>query len=201
MIILALDMSKTSTGWALWDSARDKPVYGHWVLGSAFTSDGGVFAKLHQHLHDLHQVMPFDSLYFEQKINPVNLQGHTTISTINLLSGLEAHAKSFGHVFGLRIVKAVSLDHWRPDFIGKFEHSDAKARARRARKEGDTRASARKDLKDLTMERCRLLGFTPRNDDEGDALGILDYACGLEGLTPPWRAAEVLRPMLGSAAR
>ncbi|NUR78473.1 MAG: hypothetical protein HOQ28_19580 [Thermoleophilia bacterium] len=51
------------------------------------------------------------------------------------------------------------------------------------------------------MDRCRQLGFSPRYDDEGDALGILDHALDFhEHVRPPWRSQEVLRPMLGGAA-
>lgn len=200
MNFLALDLSKTRTGWAFWDGKSPKAQFGSWTLGSEYTSDGGVFAKLHRNMADLHKVMPFEALYFEQKINPARLAGHTNIDTINLLSGLEAHAKSFAHAYGLRICKPVAIDHWRPFFLGRMPVADAKAAARRARKAGDHRASARQDLKDLTMERARQLGFAPRWDDEADAIGVLDYSCDLNGIVPPWRADEVLRPALGSAA-
>jgi hypothetical protein len=40
----------------------------------------------------------------------------------------------------------------------------------------------------------------PVNDDEADAIAILTYALGLSGITPPWLADEVLRPVLGLEA-
>lgn len=201
MTILALDLSKSRTGWAAWDRKSPRPQFGSWVLGSEYTSEGAVFSKLHRNLADLHAVIRFERLYFEQKINPARLSGVTTITTINLLSGLEAHAKSFGHAYGLRACKPVAIDHWRPFFLGRIEVAEAKAVARRARKAGDAKASARQDLKDLTMLRCKQLGFAPRFDDEADAIGVLDYACDLEGIVPPWRKDEVLRPMLTEAAQ
>lgn len=36
---------------------------------------------------------------------------------------------------------------------------------------------------------------------EADALGILDYCAGLRGIIPPWRADEVLQPMLVGGSR
>ena len=48
------------------------------------------------------------------------------------------------------------------------------------------------------IERCRQFGFTPRKNDEADAIGILTYAILLNGVTPPWLADETLRaPLLG----
>lgn len=195
--ILALDLSKASTGWAFWDRQSERPQFGSWRLGSEYTSDGGTFAKLHQNLAELHQVMRYEAMYYEQKIDPAKMGGHTSIAAINIMSGLEAHAKSFAYAYRLRTCKAVSINHWRGSFLGRMEVADARAAARAARKAGNERASAREDLKALTIARCRVLGFMVKNDDEADAIGILDYACELSGLTPPWRADEVLRPALG----
>jgi hypothetical protein len=195
---LALDLSKSRTGWAVLRDGAARAEFGHWRLGSEYTSNGGVFAKLHEHMADVHQVCPFDRIYFEAPITPAHLQGYTTIQTLKLLGGLAAHAESFGHAYRCRTVKEVNIEHWRPFFLGRMEVAEAKAIARRARKAGDAKASARQDLKDLTMLRCRQLGFAPRYDDEADAIGVLDYACELQGIIPPWRADEVLRPLLAA---
>ena len=200
MSVLALDLSKTSTGWAVYSDGADRPRVGHWRLGSEFTSDGQVFNKLLTCLKELRQVVRFDHVYYEQKINPAQLAGHTTIQTINLMSGLEAMVKTFAYAKRLRTCQGINVGNWRPDFIGAVEHSEAKRRARKLRDAGDKRASARKDLKDLTMERCRQLGFAPRNDDEADAIGILTYAILLRGETPPWLADETLRPLMTASA-
>ncbi|MGJ0236965.1 hypothetical protein ACQEPB_00390 [Novosphingobium fluoreni] len=199
MIFLSIDQSKRSTGYALWDQRR-RPVIGHFQLGSEYTSDGATFCKLHERLYELRSIAKFDAIYYEQPINPAQLQGHTTIDTILLAGGLAAHIQSFGTAMGCRIVKSVNVQHWRPDFIGKIQHNDETAKVRRARKAGDKRASARDTLKQLTMERCRQLGFTPRNDDEADAIAILTYAVLLNGITPPWLAEETLRPIMEGAA-
>ena len=131
-------------------------------------------------MSDLRAVMGFDHLYFEEPLRPEQLQGHTNIDTLRVLTGLAAHAESFAAAMGLATLQRVNLSSWRRDFIGPQK-----------------RGTARPTLKGLTMERCRQLGFSPRRDDEADALGILDYACTLRGIVPPWRAGEVLRPMLG----
>jgi hypothetical protein len=200
MSYLALDLSKSSTGWALWTPGTDAPRYGHWVLGSEYTSNGGVYAKLHRCMSDLHKVMGFEKLYFEEPITPGQLQGGTTVQTIWLLSGLASHAQSFGHIKRCRIVKEVNVERWRKDFIGDMVVREVKAGTRRRRKAGDTKASSTNLLKKLVIERCKQFGFAPKTNDEADAIGILTYAILLDGITPPWLAAETLRPQLGSAA-
>lgn len=198
MAILALDLSKSNTGWAVWAPGWEVARYGSWRLGSEFTSDGQVFCKLHQQMTDLWQVMPFTSIYFEQAILPANLSGATNIRALSLASGLGAHVESFAHAMRCQPT-AINVSTWRKDFIGTDLVKDANAKAR-AKRKAEGKGSARDELKRLTIERCRQLGFAPRKDDEADALGILDYALGFhEQVTPPWRANEVLRPMLGGA--
>lgn len=199
MKILALDLSKSNTGWALWDGKSDKPRFGSWVLGSEYTTNGGVFAKLAQNLTDLHGLMPFEGIVMETPIVPSQLQGSTTIHVIRLAGGLAAMVQYFSHVYRghnsdpIRFIDEVNVESWRPAFIGRIEDAQAKAEARRAKKAGDKRASARDTLKALTIARCRQLGLTPRSNDEADAIGILTYGILARGKTPPWLADEVLR--------
>lgn len=193
--ILALDLSKRSTGWAAWPEGADRPVYGHWQLGSEYSRPGQTYCKLHQALLDLYKVVcPFERIFFEDPINPVQLKGNTNIETVKMLSGLAAHVESFAFAMGCREIRAVNVSTWRKEFIGTQDAS-------RARKKARTRGSSATDLlKDLTMERCRQLGFRPQRHDEADALGILDYVCSIRDIVPPWRQGEVLRPMLTGAA-
>lgn len=195
---LALDLSKASTGWAFWDGESDRPRYGHWRLGSEYTTDGGVFAKLHQCLSELRMIARFDWIYFEEPIHPANLSGATNIHAIRLATGLSSHAESFGHAMGCR-TKAINVGLWRKAFIGEDIARQTSADARKRAKALGKKVSARDQLKALTMERCRQLGMAPRKDDEGDAIGILTYALQLNHIMPPWLANETLRPMFGSA--
>lgn len=192
---IALDLSKRSTGWALWMGEEAPPRYGSWQLGSEYTSRGQTYAKLHANLLDLRALFPFEALYFEEPINPNKLKGKTNLDTLRVLAGLAAHAESFGHAMGLRISQGINIDSWRPAFIGRINSSEAKRKAKAAGK------SATESLKSLTVERCHQLGFSPRTTDEADALGILDYCVAMRGVAPPWRAGEVLQPMLGARGR
>ena len=193
---LGLDLSMSSTGWACWNGESAQPRYGHWVLGSEFTSDGRVFVKLHERLAEQHMIMPFEVIFTEEAINAASLSGHTNIRTLRLASGLAAHVHSFATAYSLRPVMEFNIESWRPPFIGRMHSSDAKREARLARKEGDKRASARGTLKALTIARCKQLGLNPRKDDEADAIGILTHGLLVKGITPPWCADEVLQAVL-----
>lgn len=195
---LALDLSKRSTGWAAWDGKAAMPRYGSWVLGSEYTTNGGVFAKLAANLAELHSVMPFERIYVEPPIVPAQLQGNTTIQIIRLATGLAATLEYFAHQYRehgthpTRLPIEFNVETWRPAFIGRIADQTAKGEARRAKKAGDKRASARDTLKDLTMARCRQLGLSPRSNDEADAIGILTHGLLFDQITPPWIAGEVL---------
>lgn len=196
MKLLALDLSKTRTGWAVWHDGWEKPQFGSWVLGSEYTADGRVFAKLHEHMLDLRAVIPFDEIHYEQPINPAKLQGFTNINVIKMAIGLASHVLSFAAATGCR-ASDVHIDTWRIDFVGSGEISQIKAAVRAKARAAGKKLSARDDLKEATMERCRQLGMKPRYNDEADAIGIADYVLGTQRITPPWRAQEVLRPALG----
>lgn len=181
--ILSLDLSKRSTGWAIWQSGWSAPRFGSVQLGSEYTTDGGCYVKLHHVLRDLRvAVSRFESIYYEEPINPQALTGHTNADTLRVLSGLAAHACSFGHAMGLR-VQAVNITSWRRHFVGKMP-----------------RGTKTKDWKAYADERCRQYGWKPQNSDEADALGILDYAVSLEGVRALWSENETLRAPLGVPA-
>lgn len=181
--ILALDLSKRCSGWAIWQEGWDMPRYGSVQLGSEYTCDGRTYVKLHQVLSDLRMtVSKFEAIYFEEPINPAQLTGHTNIDTLRVLSGLAAHTLSFSYALSIR-AQAVNITSWRRFFVGKMP-----------------RGTKTKEWKDYAIERCQQYGWKPRTNDEGDALGILDYACDLQGVTPPWRVDETLRAPLGVRA-
>lgn len=196
--VIALDLSKWSTGFAVWQPGWTRAHFGSWQLGSEYTADGAVFAKLHQNLIDLRAVMPFDRIYHEEAINAANLGGNTNIRALRLASGLAAHVESFGYAMGCQVA-SINIAKWRKDFVGADMVKDTRAKHRALAKAKGSKSSATAELKNITIERCRQLGMKPANTDQADAIGILDYALDFhEHVTPPWRAQEVLRPMLGA---
>jgi hypothetical protein len=180
--IIALDLSKRSTGYAIWQPETERPFYGSVQLGSEFTSDGRCCLKLHRVLADLHKVHKFDRLYFEKPLTQIERGGNSNAGN-DIQLKLVGHAESFGEAFRLRTIMGVNISSWRKFFVGRMP-----------------RGTKSKDWKAYADERCRQYGWSPRTTDEADALGLLDYCCELQGIIPPWRRHEVLRPALTGAA-
>lgn len=183
MRICALDLSKSSTGFACWGPGDTVVASGTWQLGSEWTSRGRVYAKLHENLMALHRLGRIEALFFEEAINAFPGAVQTNAESVRLSHGLIAHAESFGEAVGCRIIRGVGQATWRREFIGKMPRGTKKV-----------------DLKAFAVERAKQLGFRPDRHDEAEAIGILDYACVSLDLVPYWRAQEVLRPALGVVA-
>lgn len=183
MKLMTLDLSKRSAGMTGWDGKSAHPVILSKQLGSQFTSVGMACGRLHGAMNDLNMVIGgVDAIYCEMPLQPQALAGHTTFDTVLLAYGLYAHAESYAEAKGIRF-HGVNHSVWIRYYLG-------------ALKRGTKRAT----LKQLAIERARQLGISVANDDEADGFGILDYACEREGIVPPWRATEILRPPLGTAA-
>lgn len=180
--ILALDLSKRSTGWALWSIDQARPVSGVWSLGSELTSAGTVFLNLHQRMNELYSVSPYDTVIYEEPLNLDSGKLLTNKDTTFLLMGLATHVDSFCEAKRIRKYRSINNSSWRRHFIGRMK-----------------RGTKTPDLKAFAMERCRQLGLRPSKHDEADALGILDYMCECERIIPPWRKDEVLLPVLTGA--
>lgn len=185
MTYLALDPSKSNTGWAQWKPGWEHPIYGSVCLGSAYTSRGMVLTKLRQTLIDLFTVNAFDVIFVEQAIN-LNMKHNTSPDNIRLSERLMGTIEGVGHELRVRRIHEYEPREWQPGFCGRDEHKLIKRAAKEAQR------SARDPLKAAVQERCRLYGFKPRNTDEADAIGILTYGLLSSGITPPWVAGEVL---------
>jgi len=174
--IIALDLSKRSTGWAIWALGWENPRYGSVQLGSEYTSDGQTCIKLHRTLADLRStICKFEVIYYEKPLTQLQRGGASNAAN-DIQIKLVGHAESFAEAIpGIRMSQGIDLASWRKFFIGSMK-----------------RGTKTKELKDYTMERCNQFGWKPRNNDEGDALGILDYAINLQGILAPWRNANVL---------
>lgn len=179
---LALDLSKSSTGWALFDGKSDLAQHGSVSLGSAFTDHGTIFARLHEQMSGLYKLTPFEAVYIEKPLDPVLMAKINNFDTPFMLYGLAAHAHSFCAAKRIKTFQMVHQATWRKHFIGSMKIGTRKV-----------------DLKALAMQRCRELGFKPRTTDEADAIGVLDYAISLDGQLPPWRSENLLIQQLVTA--
>lgn len=178
--ILALDLSKRRTGWALWHKGWESPRYGHWILGSEFTTDGEVLMKALQCLTDHWQALQFSSLYWEEPLTQMQRMGQSNKGN-DIQVKLVGICQYFAKASRTR-TQEINQTSWRRSFIGKMP-----------------RGTKSKEWKDYAMERSRHFGWAPRFHDEADALGLLDHCISLEGVTPPWRENQTLIPMLSGA--
>jgi len=128
---------------------------------------------------DLHRLGEIDVIAYEQPLNMAFTDKPNNSETPFILNGLAAHIESWGEAMGCRLIRDVHQATWRRHYIGAMK-----------------RGTARAALKDYVKQRCRELGFAPKNDDEADALGILDWAvCEAlrhTGILPYWRADNPL---------
>jgi hypothetical protein len=166
----AFDLSKAATGWAVWQPGWDAPRFGHWKLGGEFTTRGQVFCKLQRSMLELHKVMPFEEVVYEEPLLLGPAAGHTTADTQKLLIGLAMHVESFCEAMKIRRCNEINQSSWRKGFIGSVK-----------------RGTKRTDLKTLTIERCRAYGWNPSRDDEADSLGVLEYHLATRKIDRPWR--------------
>jgi len=174
-----LGLRRNGRNWHSWGANGGSLTYGCWHLSAKNASLGAVFDELHENLAALFDIIPFDELYFEEAIN-LHQNKNTSAHNIELALGLQAHVLSFARRFGLRKAERVNVNTWRPDFCGRQATQLIKRECKLAER------SARDPLKAATMARCRHLGLSPRNPDEGDAIGVLTSKLVEAKNDPPW---------------
>lgn len=175
MRVLALDQSETSTGYAVWGEGDARALTGWKTLGSEFTSPGRVFANIHQLMTELNELGTIDVVFYER---PRHLDGWNAQSNANahmLLVGLAAHILSWGTAMQCRMVRDAHMSTWRAHFL----HGMARPRNPDGSKIDGV-------LKVMAVDRCKALGIKTQRHDEAEAFGILDHACDVLGLAPPW---------------
>ena len=203
MRVIALDLSKSSTGWACWGEGDARPASSTWELGTSYTSVEEACAKLHDNLDGLQMLGSIDALYYEQPIIPrprKDDEGRdvvtTTFATVFLQFSLAQHASYWAWSNRCPYRRSVPQGTWRAHFLGGIPRGKAMQEALAQRRVKNATAL----YKLLSEERCREYGFRPRKHDEAEALGILDYACHDLQLTPPWRDAALFGGAMAGAA-
>src|SRR3546814_17220261 len=146
--IVALDLSKRSTGWALWEQGSDSARFGTWVLGSEYTSRGATYRKLRQHVADLSRLVTIEHIFFEEPLRPEQLKGHTNIASLRVLTGLDATAECLSEELGCRTLIAVHTKTWRALVICRQQ-----------------RGTGRESVKELAKARPRTRATHPPNND------------------------------------
>lgn len=176
---IGLDLSISSTGWALWETGAPKPTLGTWRLADGVDHTDRACIRIQRNLNDLHKVAPFDHVVFEDTLTADKLKGHTTVDTITALVGLKTHVMSFCAALGISWY-AVNMKTWRKHFIGS-----------------QPRGTTSAEYKRLSLARARALGENPAKHDAAEAYGVLDYHLHRIRVQAPWTTDDVFRQMGG----
>lgn len=201
---LALDLSKTSTGWAAWSEGWNKPRYGHFQPASEYTHQGQMYTKVRSQIIELFTaVTKFDRVFIEapmchksmfRKKDGKEVQIRTKPIIIEETLGILGVTKGVLHELRCRMPVEIAPLSWQKDFCGSDETKLIKREAKMAEQ------SARDPIKAAVMARCRQLGMRVQVDDESDAIGLLTVGLLRDRITPPWLLDETLRAPLGVRA-
>lgn len=184
--ILALDLSISSTGWAIWSPRLNQPQCGFWKLADGLDYVGHAFVRLSRNVMDQHKLETITHICFEAPLPPGKLAtGKTNVETIEAQVGLAAQIKRIGAARGIDWSQ-VTPDQWHKHFIGQIRNPKVQHDARGRKIKQPT-------LKDICMARCRELEWSPAKHDEADALGILDYTMWKHGFERPWAPRQESR--------
>lgn len=148
MIILALDLSKSRTGFAF-DGENGKPRTGSYSLAAGGNDRGRALLKFQGWLYDLIGVTGAGLVAYEAPIvGGVPTNEHEAL----LLIGLATATETMAAARSVRSIKAAASTV-RKHFVSHGRPENPKA---------------------VVMARCKLLGWEPKSHDEADACALWD---------------------------
>ena len=159
--LLTLDLA-TSTGWAAWRPGDSRVASGVVRMPKTGEDVGWFLDVFDARLRDLLTLHSPEMVVFEAPWIGPNTHQDTARKLLCLAGMTELVCRRAG----LRYREANNASV-RKHFIGKGR--------------GD-----RRTLKDMTMRACQQRGWDPENDDEADALALLDYAAHVCRIPVPW---------------
>lgn len=177
MDVLSLDLSKGSTGWARYRKGDARPTYGSWSLGTVHTSRARVTVNLYLKLQELCAFGDPDAVYYE---SPLRGDHQSNESNNRLLNALAAQVEFFFECKRIRCHEVNNLS-WKATQLNPT----------RKRLDSD-------EWKRLSVRTARELGLKPANNDEADALHLLDHGLALENVVPAWRKDPPLIEGIGA---
>lgn len=163
-MLLSLDINSKRVGYGVGGPADPRPRLNTWSLFGCQTEDdlARSCAALYRSISDLSKFIHPAFVYYEAPFNPQGADRQSNAHTVRGLLSLAAVAMAAGRNAGAQ-TKPVHVATWRKHFCGQGRPEDPKR---------------------VTMDRCRLLGWDVKNDDEGDAAGVWAFGMSLE--YPKW---------------
>lgn len=175
MRFLALDTAKSGmTGWASWATGDAQPAYGSFKVASQYSSDGQAMQTIFKEIDVVTAFGIPDIMAVEAPANAGNWAGGRKFSTTVSLVRISGACAFWATNRAVRRFSEIDKAVWFPPFIGANQRPP------------------KGEAKSYCIARCKSLGLKPRDDNEADAIGILDYIVSLENIIPPWRAENIL---------
>lgn len=173
MSIIALDLNSKRCGVACGGERDGAPRCLSWQLfGTATEEDlARSLATLYTSVSELCKLLHPKFLFYEAPFMPHEGSGHTNAQAIRSGLSLAAIAMAAGRNAGA-ITKPGHTQSWRKTFVGSGRPENPK---------------------EATLARCKLLGWSVKNDDEADAAGLWAHAMSLN--YPHW--APKATPLFG----
>ena len=168
--ILALDLA-TVSGWA--EGPAGGPVRSGSVRFAPAGSTHGEIALGAIRWFSDRLTVSKPSLIVYEAVNVQHMAGKTNLNTIRVLCGLPFLLEGVAQGFGIYDIREAKTADVRKFFIGSNPQ--------------------RKEAKQATIDRCRMLGHDPVDDNAADAFSLHFYMAGL--LNP--RLAMVSTPLFG----
>jgi hypothetical protein len=157
--VLALDLA-TVTGYAR-GHVGAVPTAGSIRFGKPNCRDSQIFADALRWLSQMLEPQPRpDVVIIEAMLPPDAMRGKTSRAVRDRLAGLHGIARGVAHLRGISEIAEASVGDIRAHFISE-------------------RSAPRRSAKRWTIDKCHELCWTPKNDNEADALALWSYACAL----------------------
>lgn len=155
--VLFLDIA-THTGWCEGEPGG-KPIFGSFRC-SKEGDNADKFAGMFKWVAERCQAFKPRHLFFEAPLA-------RNATTAEALMGMAANAQSAARLCGVYSIKRAHVGSVRKFFLppGSPRSGDA--------------------VKQATIQRCRELGYEPKNDDEADAIAGWEYACSIVAPSVP----------------
>lgn len=166
--VVALDLA-SRTGWAYWKRGFSEPAYGSHLISAARGGDNGPFFKAYADWFVFGLRGVADFVVYELPFTNARTHQHTA----ERLFGLAAMTEMLCEEARIDCRKA-NVQDVRRHFLGpqKLKRKEAKA---------------------AVIDQCQLHGWDPQDDDQADALALLDYS--LPRIVEPsaigWRTGHI----------
>lgn len=171
--VLFLDLA-TTTGWCE-GVPGEKPTSGTMRLAPPGSSPAAIFGGLLDWLASRLTTFRYRMIVYEAPFDPRHMK--TNINTARVLLGLPAIVEAVAHQTGNHRIKEASVHDVRQHLLG--------------------RRPPKGEAKRVVMDRLRVLGYSPKDDNEGDAIAGWLYATALVES----RIAQMTSPMFAAAKK